>query len=81
MCGERGRGGGGYKHEKEGYGTVKCFENHWHLSGPRITFWSEWWSLGQNQLKTPGVDHRHLCIYVYGVDCMYVSVCDTGVTH
>src|SRR4029434_3797573 len=34
-------------------GTVKCFGNHWHISGPRITFWSEWWSLGQNQLKTP----------------------------
>src|SRR4029434_10383510 len=53
--GGRGRGGG-YKHEKEGYGTVNCFGNHWHISGPRITFWSEWCSLGQNQLKTPGLD-------------------------
>src|SRR4029434_8887264 len=54
----RGRGGGGYKHEKEGYRTVNCFGNHWHISGPRITFWSEWWSLGQNQLKTPGLQCR-----------------------
>ena len=53
MCGGRGRGGG-YKHEKEGYGTIK-------ISGPRITFWSEWWSLGQNQLKTPAIDH-HLMV-------------------
>src|SRR4029434_3982338 len=22
---------------------------HAHSSGPQITFWSEWWSLGQNQ--------------------------------
>ena len=41
--------------KKEGYGTVKCFGNHWHISRPRITFWSEWWSLGQNQLKTPAL--------------------------
>src|SRR4029434_5961286 len=59
MCaggGERG-GGGDFKHEKKGYGTVKCFGNHWHISGPRITFWSEWWSLGQNQLKTPALEY------------------------
>src|SRR4029434_7211921 len=56
LRGGRGRGGGGgYKHEKEGYGTVKCFGNHWHISGPRITFWSEWWSLGQNQMDTLGL--------------------------
>ena len=50
-------GGGGHKHEKEGYGTVKCFGNHWHISGLQITFWSEWWSLGPNQLKTLEIEN------------------------
>ena len=29
-----------------------------HISGPQSTFYSEWWSLGQNQLKTPDLCHE-----------------------
>src|SRR4029434_8517497 len=52
-AGGAGRGGGGYKHARA------CR----HISGPRITFYSEWWSLGQNQLKTPDLVYL-VCVFL-----------------